>query len=231
MMNEIKDQIDKIQLLKVQDFKIEKHLQEIKYNLIGSRDRIFYYKKKTYHYIILLDDSISMQGFTEAQKGLLQFLDLIEKTKNTKVTIIIFNSDARCVVDFQIPNAESQKNLIVCNGGGTSFEKAFQLAYQKIVAIQDFDQFTKHFILFYTDGEDSFPTKALEQFAQLPAEKKAKLELIACCLDKKSKRMIEIVEYFQKNCAFAILQDAMQPSEIGEAWQKQFLPYMEEAFE
>ncbi|CAD8179738.1 unnamed protein product [Paramecium octaurelia] len=100
-------------------------------------------------------------------------------------------------------------------------QSAFQLAYEKIVAVKNFDQFNKHVIFFYTDGGDSYPASALAQFARLPQQQRMKIDLIACCLDKQQKTMIDITDFFNKNCSVGRLQDQMEPSQIGEAWRNQ----------
>ncbi|CAD8044994.1 unnamed protein product [Paramecium primaurelia] len=179
--------------------------------------------QQSYHYVILLDDSGSMSGdrFNQAQNGILSFLQQAQQNQNIRVTIIIFNSTARCVVDCSPINMQTIKNVLVCNDGGTSFQSAFQLAYEKLQAVRNFDQFNKHIIFFYTDGEDSYPTQALEQFARMSNSQRMKIDLIACCLDKQQKTMIDITDFFNRNCSLGKLQDSMQPSEIGEAWTKQ----------
>ncbi|CAK65435.1 unnamed protein product (macronuclear) [Paramecium tetraurelia] len=180
-------------------------------------------QQPSFHYIILLDDSGSMSGdrFNQAQNGLISSLSSAKDNQNIRVTIIIFNDNARCVVDSQTINMQTIKNAVVCNGGGTSFQSAFQLAYQKIAAVKNFEQFNKHVIFFYTDGGDSYPTQALNQFANLPQAQRMKIDLIACCLDKQQKTMINITDFFNKNCSFGKLQDQMEPSQIGEAWRNQ----------
>jgi uncharacterized protein with von Willebrand factor type A (vWA) domain len=54
----------------------------------------------------MLDDSGSMYGsqFASAKAGVVSFLYEINKNPSSRVTIIIFNHNARCVVDYKVPS-------------------------------------------------------------------------------------------------------------------------------
>ncbi|CAD8170652.1 unnamed protein product [Paramecium pentaurelia] len=176
--------------------------------------------QKTAHYILIIDDSGSMGGrpFESAKQGLVAFLFEIQKNPSSRVTIIIFNSSARCVVDYQIPNAQAQQSSIIYQGGGTNFDAAFLLANDKISSNPDFNKFASHSIFFYTDGGASYPTQALEKFKQLPPEKRQKIELVACSEESSPSTLIKVVDFFKSNCGFAKLQPSMQPQQIAQVW-------------
>ncbi|CAD8070845.1 unnamed protein product [Paramecium primaurelia] len=176
--------------------------------------------QKTAHYILMLDDSGSMYGrpFESAKQGLVAFLFEIQKNPNSRVTIIIFNSSARCAVDYQIPNAQAQQSQIIYQGGGTNFNAAFLLACEKISQNKEFDKFDSHSIFFYTDGGDGYPRQALEKFKQITPEKKQKIELIACSEEQSPITLIKVVEFFKSNFGFAKLQASMQPQQIASVW-------------
>ncbi|CAD8176415.1 unnamed protein product [Paramecium octaurelia] len=179
---------------------------------------------KTMHYVIMLDDSGSMEGekFNNAKAGIIAFLSEIHKMKNkdSRVTIIIFNSNARVVIDSEVINPKEQEEKIKLIGGGTNFNYPFLQAYEKIIQRPDFDKFHSHSMFFYTDGQASYPQNALEQFEQLSPEQKQKIELIACSEEKNPPEALQkVVGFFkEKNFAFAELKRAIQSEEIGSTW-------------
>ncbi|CAD8174714.1 unnamed protein product [Paramecium octaurelia] len=172
------------------------------------------------HYVLMLDDSCSMSGrpFESAKQGLVAFLYEIQKNPNLRVTIIMFNSRSRCVVDYQVPNAQAQQTQIVFSGGGTNFDDAFLLAYDKISSNPDFNKFQAHSIFFYTDGGDSYPKQAMDKFNQLPIEKRQKIELIACSEEQNPTTLAKVVEFFKINLGSAQLKTSMQPDKIAQVW-------------
>ncbi|CAD8074924.1 unnamed protein product [Paramecium primaurelia] len=179
---------------------------------------------KPIHYVIMLDDSGSMGGkkFDSAKAGVIAFLSEIHKMKNkdSRVTIIMFNSNARVEVDFEVINPKEQEQKIIFQGGGTDFDKPFNIAYEKIIQRPDFDKFYKHSMFFYTDGDADYPKTALNKFESLSPEQKQKIELIACseegCLSEALKQLVTFFK--EQNFAYAELQDSIKPEEIGSTW-------------
>ncbi|CAD8102332.1 unnamed protein product [Paramecium sonneborni] len=177
--------------------------------------------QKSAHYIIMLDDSGSMaveNRFENARKGLLAFLYEIKKNPNARVTIMIFNHQARQVVNCQIPDPLTQESLITLQGGGTDFDQAFTLAHNIISSNSNFHSFETHSILFYTDGGSSYPTAALEKFKQLSVDKRQKIELIVLTEEDNPPTLIKVVDQFKQQFLFAKLQTSMTPQQIGEVF-------------
>ncbi|CAD8108663.1 unnamed protein product [Paramecium sonneborni] len=173
------------------------------------------------HFILILDDSGSMQGekFNSAKTGLISFLYEISHNAQSRVTIIIFNSSARCVVDYEQPSPSKQEQYIKYMGGGTDFNQAFLLAYQKISNNNNYHNFESLSIFFYTDGAAPFPGKAIGEFQKLPSDLKSKLKIIACTEEKEQLESLEkIVEFFQKECQSGQLNPSMKPIQIGKVW-------------
>ncbi|CAK79380.1 unnamed protein product (macronuclear) [Paramecium tetraurelia] len=179
---------------------------------------------KAIHYVIMLDDSGSMQGekFDNAKAGIIAFLAEIHKMKNkdSRVTIIIFNDLARVVVDSEVIDSKEQEQKITFKGLGTNFDEPFTKAYEKIIQRPDFDKFHQHSMFFYTDGQADYPQTALGLFDQLSPEQKQKIELVACTEQKyKLEALQKVVGYFkEKNFAYAELKHSIEPGQIGSTW-------------
>ncbi|CAD8174795.1 unnamed protein product [Paramecium octaurelia] len=176
--------------------------------------------QKTSHFILMLDDSSSMEGrpFESAKQGLVSFLYEIQKNPNSRVTIIIFNKSARCIVDYQAPKPQTLQSLIIFQGGGTDFDQAFLLAYEKISLRTDFHNFESHSIFFYTDGGAHYPNQAMGKFSQLPIDKRQKIELIACSEESSPSTLLKVVDFFQQHFGSAKLRASMQPEKIAQVW-------------
>ncbi|CAD8068942.1 unnamed protein product [Paramecium primaurelia] len=176
--------------------------------------------QKTANYILILDDSGSMEGypFDSAKQCLVEFLHEIQKNPDSRVTIILFNHEARCVVDYQIPNPSVQEPLIEFYGGGTNFEQPLEIACDKISQNPEFEKFSSHSIFFYTDGQAGYPQKAMEKFRNLPQEKKEKIELIACSQEESPTILIKVVEFCKQFLSSAKIQASMEPQRIAQVW-------------
>ncbi|CAK76938.1 unnamed protein product (macronuclear) [Paramecium tetraurelia] len=176
--------------------------------------------QKTAHYILILDDSGSMEGafFEAAKKGLVAFLQEIQKNPESRVTIILFNHQARCVVDYEIPDAQVQQKEIQFRGGGTDFDEPLKLAFDKIANNPDFDNFSSHSIFFYTDGQAQYPTKAMEKVKQFPSDKREKIELVACSFEDSPTTLVRVVEFGKQYFGFAKIQASMEPQMIAQVW-------------
>ncbi|CAD8166787.1 unnamed protein product [Paramecium pentaurelia] len=178
---------------------------------------------KPIHYVIMFDDSGSMSGssFDNGKQGVIDFLSVLQKYRNkdSRVTIIMFNSEARVVVDFEVINPKKQESKIIYEGGGTDFDEPFNIAYEKIIQRPNFDNFHRHSMFFYTDGGAGYPQTALNRFESLSPKQKQKIELNACCLDECPPQSLEqIVAFFKKDFADAQIQPSIQPEEIGSTW-------------
>lgn len=100
----------------------------------------------SFHFILILDDSGSMSGqrFNLAKDGASKFLVKLKEIEGTlpklTVTIIIFNSSARCVEERQKVKPVEQSNKIVYNGGGTEFGQPLDLSFKIAQKDVDFDK-------------------------------------------------------------------------------------------
>ncbi|CAD8131511.1 unnamed protein product [Paramecium pentaurelia] len=200
----------------------QKLTQEIQKDVfyVAKQEVVLGGNQKTANYILILDDSGSMEGypFNSARQCLVEFLHEIQKNPDSRVTIILFNHEARCVVDYQIPNPSVQEPLIYCQGGGTNFEFPLELACDKISQNPEFEKFSSHSIFFYTDGQAYYPQKAMEKFRNLPQEKKEKIELIACSLEESPTILIKVVEFCKQFLSSAKIQTSMEPQRIAQVW-------------
>jgi len=165
------------------------------------------------HFILCLDDSGSMQGkrWDCARTAAINFINGLISSNLTKkeISIIIFNSIARIEAEYMCPN----KNLFLClqfKGGATDFgppfEKAFDLIYQKPY------QFQKHIIIFYTDGEASYPFETMDRYLQ--SDLKRRIELISICEDSNPSVLKKIVSEFDNKMGGGILKTSVNPSEL-----------------
>ncbi|CAD8213580.1 unnamed protein product [Paramecium pentaurelia] len=139
-------------------------------DLLLMKNKVIF--SENYHYVVLLDYSGSMSEdrFNRAQMKQFHFYHQHNRIRISSCHHNLQRQSQMC--DMQTIN-----NVVVCNGASTSFQSAFQVAYEKIrlqvtfiniIGIQDF---------FYTD-EDSYPTQALAQFARMPFSQRMKIDLI-----------------------------------------------------
>ncbi|CAD8186909.1 unnamed protein product [Paramecium octaurelia] len=169
------------------------------------------------HYILILDDSSSMQGdkWVKAQSGALHIINCLQNRNQVSVSVIIFNGDARIVVECQKPNQSEMNKLILFKGGNTSFEPPFRLALELIQKNTTFDKIS---ILFYTDGEAGYPSNIIDQFCKLKKQIRKLISIIACSGEQSSQSLELIIEKFQQNMQSGELRNSVQPMDLKKVW-------------
>ncbi|CAD8096653.1 unnamed protein product [Paramecium sonneborni] len=169
------------------------------------------------HYILILDDSGSMKGqnWTNAKNGALKCIKSIMNQTLAKISVIIFNQDARIVVECQKPVLQEISRKIQYKGGNTQFEPPFQKALTLIEKYQNFDKIQ---ILFYTDGHAGYPENIINQFNLLPVEIRQIINLVACSGETISNSLALIIEKFQTHMQNAELRNAVLPVDLSTVW-------------
>ncbi|CAK62872.1 unnamed protein product (macronuclear) [Paramecium tetraurelia] len=194
------------------------HLKKsLNHEIIFSQKSDFQISISNIHYILILDDSGSMQGvnWDNAKNGALHCIKSLENVDCAKVSVIIFNGDARIVVECQKPNYIQMSSCISYKGGNTAFDPPFNLALQLIVKYKGFNKIQ---ILFYTDGEAGYPQTTIDKFCQLPPQIRSLINLIACSGEKSSHSLQLMIQKFQQNMQQASLRNSVQPIEIQKVW-------------
>ncbi|CAD8175679.1 unnamed protein product [Paramecium pentaurelia] len=189
--------------------------QEIIY--LKKHDLPMHLQHSSTHYIFILDDSGSMQHhWTSVIKCVKSQLEQISKKENVKVSVVIFNKDARIVVNCQTVKFEEQlKLLIFQNGPDTKFGPPFKLTLDLIKQNSEFNQSV---ILFYTDGQAEYPKQEIESFAKLSKSIKDKIYFLACSQPEKSLSLEMILNFCQNEFTYAEWRDKIQPSNIDINW-------------
>ncbi|CAD8096639.1 unnamed protein product [Paramecium primaurelia] len=189
--------------------------QEIIY--LKKHDLPMHLQHSSTHYIFILDDSGSMyHHWTSVIKCVKSQLEQINKKENVKVSVVIFNKDARIVVNCQTVKFEEQLKLLVFqNGPDTKFGPAFKLTLDLIKQNSEFNQSV---ILFYTDGQAEYPKQEIESFAKLSKSIKDKIYFLACSQPEKSLSLEMILNFCQNEFTYAEWRDKIQPSNIDINW-------------
>ncbi|CAD8187203.1 unnamed protein product [Paramecium octaurelia] len=194
------------------------HLEkQLNHQIILSQKSSFEIYISNIHYILILDDSGSMQGekWDNAKNGALHCIKSLENADSAKVSVIIFNGDARIVVECQKPNYSQISSCISYKGGNTAFDPPFKMALQ---LIEKHKGFNKIQILFYTDGEAGYPQATIDQFFQLPPQIRSRISLTACSGEKSSHSLQQMIEKFSQHMQLAQLKNSVQPMEIQKVW-------------
>ncbi|CAD8104631.1 unnamed protein product [Paramecium primaurelia] len=153
--------------------------------------------------------------WSQAKEGALNCIKSLENTDSAKVSVIIFNNNARIVAECQKPNFQEMNNKIVYSGGGTCFEPPFKLALK---LIKKYHNFNKIQILFYTDGEASYPQNAVDKLCQLQQDIRRLISITACSGEKYSQQLALLIEKFQQYMQSAELKNSVEPIELQEVW-------------
>jgi len=179
--------------------------REIKYEEVVLLDKI--------HFMLCLDDSGSMGGerWECAKTAAINFINGLTSSNlaEKKISIIIFNSDARIEAEYMNPSQSLFHCLQFKSGGteyGPPFEKAFDLIYQKPF------QFQKHIIIFYTDGGASYPLNTMNRY--LSSDLKSRIELISICEESEPIVLKEIVSEFDSKMGGGVLKTSVTPSDL-----------------
>ncbi|CAD8160471.1 unnamed protein product [Paramecium pentaurelia] len=171
------------------------------------------------HYVFMLDDSGSMYGsaWNMAKTGCISCISEIQKNLNARVSVIIFNSNARIAINCESVNLVQMEQRIVFQNGGTDFAKAFQEAYNLIIQHQN-DAFEKTEILFYTDGGDSYPKQQVQLFTELPDHQKNRI-FVHCCTEESSATTLQmIVQEFNCSQIKSELKEQFKVEDLKKTW-------------
>ncbi|CAD8169556.1 unnamed protein product [Paramecium octaurelia] len=171
------------------------------------------------HYILILNDTSKIKGekWETVKNGALECIKLMEKIHDARVSIIIFNDNARIAVECEQPNTNAINKKIHFSGGNTDFGPPFQFALNLIDKHQNF---TKIQILFYSDGEASYPKSIIDQFIKLPDQIRSNINLIGCSAEKTSNSLALIVNNFKENMASGELRNSIEPKDIQIIWKE-----------
>ncbi|CAD8204774.1 unnamed protein product [Paramecium pentaurelia] len=185
------------------------HLEkQLNHQVIFSQKQEIPIQVSNFHYILILDDSGSMKGdkWSQAKDGALNCIKQLENTDSAKVSVIIFNSNARIVAECQKPNFQEMNNKIVYSGGGICFEPPFKLVLELIEKYHDFNKIQ---ILFYTDGEASYPQNAVDKLCSLSYNIRRLISIIACSGEKYSQQLALLIEKFKQYIQSAELKNSV----------------------
>ncbi|CAD8095902.1 unnamed protein product [Paramecium primaurelia] len=170
------------------------------------------------HYIFMLDDSGSMRGkrWEYAKSGCLGCMLEIQKNLNARVSVIIFNSYARTVINCESVNLVEMEKKIQLSGGGTDFGRAFQETFNLIIQHQN-EAFEKTEILFYTDGEAAYPQQ-IKQFKELPEHQKARI-FLHCSSEESNATTLQMIVNELNACLIkSELKQKFQVTELQKTW-------------
>ncbi|CAD8169470.1 unnamed protein product [Paramecium octaurelia] len=191
--------------------------KQLKHQIIFKQKSEFENQASNIHYILILDDSGSMQGdkWNIAKNGALECIKQLETTDCSKVSVIIFNQESRVAEECQTPNFKEMNKKIQYMGGGTNFEHPFE---QALKLVQKYTGFNKIQILFYTDGQAGYPKATIDQFCQLPQEIRQIINLRACSGEESTQSLELIISKFTNNMQSAQLRNSVQPMDIQKIW-------------
>ena len=136
--------------------------------------------KASYHYVICLDESGSMEGdkFQAASQAVHDFAEeakVINHGTASAVSLVMFNDNSRVACNKTPLEKHSEcTGSITYEGGGTTFDRPLQDAMRLIE--EGKDNYDKLFIMFYTDGQASYPNKEVEDMKGLMAKFPDKLD-------------------------------------------------------
>ena len=137
------------------------------------------------HFIIALHTTGSMRGerFVNAKAGALDFLKKAGNLAETAdidhaASVILFGSLATTVVQRK---PVKQRNFAELNDaiplGWTSFAAALAEVNKQVLEAQE--HFDRQIVLFYSDGEDNYPHKEVEEFVAL--QRRIPLDFFSIC--------------------------------------------------
>ncbi|CAD8090887.1 unnamed protein product [Paramecium sonneborni] len=171
------------------------------------------------HYVFIIDDSGSMLGkrWIKAKKSCLYCMKEISKNSNARVSVIIFNYQARIIVDCEIVDIDQCEQKIDYDSGETNFCGTFQKAYDLIIKHQNY-AFEKTEILFYTDGAGEYPKQEIQQFTMFPEQQRARIFLNCCTEDKNPITLQMIVNEFNSSLIKSELKSNFLVADLEKAW-------------
>ncbi|CAD8146618.1 unnamed protein product [Paramecium octaurelia] len=100
-------------------------------------------------------------------------------------------------------------------GGGTNYGPPFQQTLEILKENQEYDNSV---ILFYTDGEATYPQKVIEQYGALSKKMKDSIYFLACSQPIKSSSLNEILNFFKREFIYSEWRDQITPSDLNKNW-------------
>ncbi|CAD8098190.1 unnamed protein product [Paramecium sonneborni] len=172
------------------------------------------------HYIFIIDDSISMKQYWQAViKCVQEQFKYLSNKKNVKVSVIIFGTSARIVINCKEVDIDKQIPLIQFQGQWfTHFGPALKLAQELVIQNQEFSQ---TMILFYTDGQPSWYSTADEHtknFCMIEKRFRDQIYFSACSQPNVSYQLQNIVDRFSQSFASAQLRERIEPFQLNDVW-------------
>ncbi|CAD8146616.1 unnamed protein product [Paramecium octaurelia] len=189
--------------------------QEIRYQ--QKYDLPMHQQHSSTHYIFILDDSASMiDHWTFVKNCVESQFQQISRKSHARVSVVIFNITARVVVKCEELRIEEQLKLITFQmGGGTNYGPPFQQTLEILKENQEYDNSV---ILFYTDGEATYPQKVIEQYGALSKKMKDSIYFLACSQPIKSSSLNEILNFFKREFIYSEWRDQITPSDLNKNW-------------
>ncbi|CAD8079750.1 unnamed protein product [Paramecium primaurelia] len=179
-------------------------------------DLTMYQQHSSTHYIFILDDSGSMKDqWNSVIKSIETQFQQISKKENARVSVVIFNNDARVVIKCQELKIQEQLKLITYMSGGTKYGPAFK---QTFLLLKEYPEFNNSIILFYTDGLAEYPQKEIEEFSKLQKTIKDTIYFLACSLPNKSISLDQILNFCQREFSYAEWREKIEPSNLNKNW-------------
>ncbi|CAD8105644.1 unnamed protein product [Paramecium sonneborni] len=171
------------------------------------------------HYIFILDDSGSMiNSWNFLIQSVSDQFKVISKKSDAKISVIIFNKDARIVINCEELKIQEQLKLLQFqNGSDTKFGPPFKLAFD---LISSNSEFTSSIILFYTDGIADYPEQEINQFRLMPKWIKNTIYLLACSQNTIQQSLFQIIQFGEQEFAKAKLRDNVHPSDLSFNWSE-----------
>lgn len=178
---------------------------------------------KPVHNILVLDESGSMVGdrFRWACEGAIQFIDKLEQlARGDAVTLVFFGSGSRIVCEEETPAvAKLALSRVTRSGAGTSFAAAIGEVLRVLTSINNadrFDDYEKHHIFFYTDGEDFlFPAVQMRQLFRLNEDVGGGISFDAICETASNPTLLNMCEVMYPGHGVDHLKTNVEPENLG----------------
>ena len=171
----------------------------------------------TCHYVVVLDESGSMQGvkFQDAKNGAVAFgNDLFSKDSQSRLSVVFFSSGARILFEEGDKHSLAQLQSASYRGGGTNFDAALGEAANVIDGCSQ-NAYTRHIILFYTDGQASYPGSALNKIQNIRSSKNIDIDMYAICEESNPTVLRQICENLHPEDHASHLRSNITPDQLG----------------
>ena len=171
----------------------------------------------TCHYVVVLDESGSMAGvkFQDAKNGAVTFgNDLFSKDSQSRLSVVFFSSDARVLFKEGDKNSLPQLQSASYRSGGTNFDAALGEAANVIDGCSQ-SAYTRHIILFYTDGQACYPSSALNKIQNIRSRKNIDIDMYAICEESNPTVLKQICENLHPEDHASHLRSNITPDQLG----------------